>query len=49
MQIVFLGREGLSFAALRRMPPAVEALEEEDEGEEAVETEVERERAGVTT
>ena len=30
--LVFLGREGLSFAALRRMPPAVEALEE-DEGE----------------
>jgi uncharacterized protein (TIRG00374 family) len=46
--LVFLGREGLSFAALRRMPPAVEALEDEDEGEEAVEAEVERERARVT-
>jgi uncharacterized protein (TIRG00374 family) len=30
--LVFLGREGLSYAALRRMPPAVEALED-DEGE----------------
>ena len=45
--LVFLGREGLSFAALRRMPPAVEALEEEDAGEEEVEAEVERERAEV--
>jgi glycosyltransferase 2 family protein len=45
--LVFLGREGLSFAALRRMPAAVEALEEdegEDEAEEAVE-EPEPERA----
>jgi uncharacterized protein (TIRG00374 family) len=30
--LVFLGREGLSYAALRRMPPAVDALED-DEGE----------------
>jgi len=30
--LVFLGREGLSYAALRRMPPAVDALDE-DEGE----------------
>lgn len=45
--LVFLGREGLSFAALRRMPPAVEALEEEDAGEEAVEAEVERASARV--
>jgi glycosyltransferase 2 family protein len=28
--LVFLGREGLSYAALRRMPPAVEALEDEE-------------------
>jgi uncharacterized protein (TIRG00374 family) len=38
--LLFLGREGLSYAALKRMPPAVEALEEdegEDEAEEAVE------------
>lgn len=41
--LLFLGREGLSFAALRRMPPAVEAMEEEaaeeaaDEAEELVE------------
>jgi hypothetical protein len=42
---VFLGREGLSFAALRRMPAAVEALEGdegEEEAEEAVEPEPER-------
>jgi hypothetical protein len=44
--LVFLGREGLSFAALRRMPPAVEADAYEDEGagEEVVE-EIERARA----
>jgi uncharacterized protein (TIRG00374 family) len=30
--LLFLGREGLSYAALRRMPPAVEALDD-DEGE----------------
>jgi uncharacterized protein (TIRG00374 family) len=45
--LIFLGREGLSFAALRRMPPAVEALEEEDEGEAAIEADVAPERAGV--
>jgi uncharacterized membrane protein YbhN (UPF0104 family) len=39
--LVFLGREGLSFAALRRMPAAVEALEE-DEGAEAVDGETVR-------
>lgn len=39
--LVFLGREGLSYAALRRMPPAVEALEEEDVGEETAEEAVE--------
>jgi uncharacterized membrane protein YbhN (UPF0104 family) len=33
--LVFLGREGLSYAALRRMPPAVDALEE-DAGDETV-------------
>ena len=38
--LVFLGREGLSYAALRRMPAAVEALEE-DEGEEEAEEAVE--------
>jgi uncharacterized protein (TIRG00374 family) len=32
--LFFLGREGLSFAALRRMPPAVDALDEEDLDEE---------------
>jgi hypothetical protein len=41
--LVFLGREGLSYAALRRMPPAVEALEEDEGQEEAVEAEAERE------
>jgi uncharacterized protein (TIRG00374 family) len=35
--LVFLGREGLSFAALRRMPGAVEALEDEEGNEEAEE------------
>lgn len=35
--LVFLGREGLSFAALRRMPPAVEAMDDEDTGEEVAE------------
>jgi uncharacterized membrane protein YbhN (UPF0104 family) len=48
--LVFLGREGLSFAALRRMPPAVEALEGdegEDEAEEATRPEPERTRVGV--
>jgi uncharacterized protein (TIRG00374 family) len=34
--LFFLGREGLSYATLRKMPPAVEALEEEDVGEEEV-------------
>jgi uncharacterized protein (TIRG00374 family) len=38
--LVFLGREGLSYAALRRMPAAVEALDE-DEGEEEAEEAVE--------
>ena len=38
--LVFLGREGLSYAALRRMPAAVEALDE-DEGEEETEEAVE--------
>jgi uncharacterized protein (TIRG00374 family) len=33
--LIFLGREGLSFAALKRMPPAVEAFDDEDEGEDA--------------
>jgi uncharacterized protein (TIRG00374 family) len=41
--LVFLGREGLSFAALRRMPPAVEALDEDEGEEEAEETVEERE------
>lgn len=31
--LVFLGREGLSFAALRRMPPAVDAMDDEDADE----------------
>jgi uncharacterized membrane protein YbhN (UPF0104 family) len=35
--LVFLGREGLSFAALRRMPGAVEVLEDEEGNEEAEE------------
>ncbi len=41
--LVFLGREGLSYAALRRMPPAVEALDEDEGEEEAEEAEAERE------
>jgi glycosyltransferase 2 family protein len=41
--LLFLGREGLSYAALRRMPPAVEALEEDEGQEEAEEAEAERE------
>ena len=41
--LVFLGREGLSYAALRRMPAAVEALEEDEGQEEAEEAEAERE------
>jgi uncharacterized membrane protein YbhN (UPF0104 family) len=41
--LVFLGREGLSYAALRRMPPAVEALEGDEGQEEAEEAEAERE------
>jgi uncharacterized membrane protein YbhN (UPF0104 family) len=35
--LVVLGREGLSFAALRRMPGAVEALDDEEEAEAAEE------------
>ncbi len=35
--LLFLGREGLSFAALRRMPGAVEADTDEELGEEVVE------------
>jgi len=47
--LVFLGREGLSFAALKRMPPAVEALEDEGAGQEAAEEAVEGgERARAT-
>jgi hypothetical protein len=41
--LVFLGREGLSYAALRRMPAAVGALEEDEGQEEAEEAEAERE------
>jgi len=41
--LVFLGREGLSYAALRRMPEAVEALEEDEGEEEADEAVEERE------
>ncbi len=41
--LMFLGREGLSYAALRRMPPAVEALDDDEGEEEAEEAEVERE------
>jgi glycosyltransferase 2 family protein len=45
--LIFLGREGLSFAALRRMPGAVEAdTPEEPEAESAAE--VERPRARVS-
>jgi uncharacterized membrane protein YbhN (UPF0104 family) len=46
--LVFLGREGLSYAALRRMPPAVEALDDDEgegDAEEAEEAEREPERA----
>jgi hypothetical protein len=49
--LIFLGREGLSFAALRRMPGAVEAMEDDDAGEEASEDAVdaaEREEARAT-
>ncbi|HEU0305262.1 MAG TPA: lysylphosphatidylglycerol synthase transmembrane domain-containing protein [Gaiellaceae bacterium] len=49
--LVFLGREGLSFAALRRMPPAVEALDDEEQKssaeEAALELAVERERVSL--
>ena len=41
--LLFLGREGLSYAALRRMPAAVEALEDDEGEEEAEEAEAERE------
>jgi uncharacterized membrane protein YbhN (UPF0104 family) len=41
--LVFLGREGLSYAALRHMPEAVEALEEDEGEEEAEEVMEERE------
>jgi glycosyltransferase 2 family protein len=41
--LVFLGREGLSYAALRRMPEAVEALDEDEGEEEADEAVEERE------
>jgi uncharacterized membrane protein YbhN (UPF0104 family) len=41
--LVFLGREGLSYAALRRMPEAVEALDEDEGEEEAEEAAEERE------
>jgi uncharacterized protein (TIRG00374 family) len=44
--LIFLGREGLSFAALRRMPGAVEADEPEAESEQPAE-ELERARARV--
>jgi uncharacterized protein (TIRG00374 family) len=47
--LIFLGREGLSFAALRRMPPAVGAgAEEEAEEAEELVDEPERVRARVT-
>lgn len=39
--LAFLGREGLSFAALRRMPPAVEAMEDDGAAEEATDEPVE--------
>ena len=47
--LVFLGREGLSFAALRRMPPAVEALDDEEEtaDEDDVVAQPERERVSL--
>lgn len=49
--LLFLGREGLSFAALRRMPPAVEAMDDDDAGEDAAEDAIgspEREEARAT-
>jgi len=48
--LIFLGREGLSFAMLRKMPPAVDVLEEEEEraaAEGRPAAEVERARARV--
>lgn len=45
--LVFLGREGLSFAALRRMPSAVEADKTDEGAEEEVIGQPERERARV--
>jgi uncharacterized protein (TIRG00374 family) len=42
--LVFLGREGLSYATLRRMPPAVDALEEDAGDETAGEAVDERDR-----
>jgi uncharacterized protein (TIRG00374 family) len=40
--LVFLGREGLSYAALKRMPSAVDALEEDDAGEDEADDAVEK-------
>ena len=47
--LVFLGREGLSYAALRRMPEAVEALDEDEGEEEAEDAAEEREPEGALT
>jgi hypothetical protein len=53
--LIFLGREGLSFAALRRMPPAVDAdtagaeAEAEEEAEEELLDEVEPVRVACGT
>ena len=46
--LIFLAREGLSFAMLRRMPDASEELRDEDENEEEQRPEAARARAGVS-
>ena len=46
--MIFLAREGLSFAMLRRMPGADEAEVPEDEEEASAEGEEARARAGVS-
>ena len=46
--LIFLAREGLSFATLREMPDAVEAVEAVEDAEEPMEREAPRARAGVS-
>jgi hypothetical protein len=46
--LIFLAREGLSFAMLRHMPDASEELRDVDEDEEEQRPEAARARAGVS-